>query len=134
MTHELWYALFGCLSYSETDSKTLCTLLPSPSLPSSSLTSPPLPLPHPPPPSPHLPLPPPQAIYTLVIYVFFGWERLSRRYKKRNIPQQNSIALTPLRASYKVGSRSPNMAGSKQHLVEEEGVSKSHDSHMTLSV
>ena len=96
---------------------------PLPSLPSSSLTS------------PHLPLPPPQAIYTLVIYVFFGWERLSRRYKKRNIPQQNSIALTPLRASYKVGSRSPNMAGSKQHLVEEEeGVSKSHDSHMTLNV
>ena len=84
--------------------------------------------PPPPPPSP------PQAIYTLVIYVFFGWERLSRRYKKRNIPQQNSIALTPLRASYKVGSRSPNMTGSKEHLVEEEGVSKSHDSHMTLNV
>ena len=85
---------------------------------------------------PHLTSPSllPQAIYTLVIYVFFGWERLSRRYKKRNIPQQNSIALTPLRASYKVGSRSRNMTGSKEHLVEEEGVSKSHDSHMTLNV
>lgn len=112
--------LFGILSYSETVPQHF-TLPPH-------LTSPP----------PHLPptSPPPhnQAIYTLIIYVFFGWERLSHRYRKRNIPQQNGIALTPLRATYKVGSRSPNMTGSKQHLVDEEGeVRKSHDSHMTFN-
>ena len=106
---------------------------PYPTSPLSHL--PPLHLPLHTSPLPHLTSPSPsQAIYTLIIYVFFGWERLSRRYRKRNIPQQNGIALTPPRATYKVGSRSPNMTGSKQHLVDEEGeVRKSHDSYMTFS-
>ena len=58
--------------------------------------------------------------YALLVYGLLGWERLARRYKKRNIPKNTSIALTPPHmGGYKVTSSQHNY-GDTLRLVEDE--------------
>jgi G-protein coupled receptor 98 len=56
---------------------------------------------------------------TIIFYIILAWERLVRRYKKKDIPHENSLALTPPRGTYTLGA-SPFISSSKQNLVEDD--------------